>query len=262
MKYGVCLGYNQHDRIEFAAKCGFDYVEVGFSAMTEASDADYAAFREVLARCGIPCETANGFLPGHLPTTGDRVDFDALRAFLEKGMARAQELGIEVVVFGSSASRNLTAGTSYRRGVVQLIDFLRELAGPIAARHGVRIAIEPLCPAESNIINRVKEGVLLASASGCENVGGLGDLYHAAVAGEGGDELRDVAGSLFHTHISNPALDTDRPRRYPSSPAEYDYADFIRGAIDAGCPRCSIEAGCDDFALEAPRALAVLRGIV
>ena len=261
MKFGVCLGYNQHDRIEIAAKCGFDYMEVGFAGMTEAGDEEFAAFRDTLIRCGIPCESANGFLPGHLPTTGDNVDFDALRAFIDKGMQRAKEIGIQVVVFGSSGSRNLQNGTSYRRGAAQLVNFLREVAGPVAAKYGIRIAIEPLRPAESNIINRVKEGLILAAASGCENVGGLGDLYHMAVADETGAELRDCAGSIFHTHIANPALDTPNPRRYPSDPAEYDYADFIRGAIDAGCPRCSIEAGCDDFAVEAPRALAVLRGI-
>lgn len=262
MKFGVCLGYNQHDRIEIAARCGFDYMEVGFAGMTEASDEEFSAFRDTLARCGIPCESANGFLPGNLPTTGDHVDFAALEAFIDKGMRRAKEIGIEVVVFGSSASRNLTAGTSYRRGAAQLVDFLREVAGPVAARYGIRIAIEPLRPAESNIINRVKEGVILASASGCENVGGLGDLYHMAVAGETGAEIRDCSGAIFHTHIANPALNTPNPRRYPSDPSEFDYADFISAAIEAGCPRCSIEAGCSDFALEAPRALEVLRGTV
>ena len=262
MKFGVCLGHDQHDRIEIAAKCGFDYMEVGFAGMTEAGDEAFAAFRDTLARCGIPCESANGFLPGHLPSTGDHVDFAALEAFIDKGMRRAREIGIEVVVFGSSASRNLTGGTSYRRGAAQLIDFLREVAGPVAARYGIRIAIEPLCPAESNIINRVKEGLILAAASGCENVGALGDLYHMAVAGETGAELRDVSGGLFHTHISNPALGTSNPRRYPSDPSEYDYADFISSAALAGCPRCSIEAGCGDFAAEAPRALAVLRSCV
>ena len=259
MKFGVCIGYDQHERIEFAAKCGFDYVEVGFAAMTEAGDEAFEAFKAVLARAGIPCESANGFLPGSLPVVGDHVDEDALRAFLEKGMARAKEIGMQVVVFGSGAARSLPEGVSYRRGAAQIMHFLRTLAGPIAEKYGVRIAIEPLRPAESNIINRVKEGVLLAAASGCENVGGLGDLYHMAVAGETGADLRDVAGALFHTHVSNPALGTDKPRRYPADPAEYDYADFLRGAADAGCPRCSIEAGYDDFELEAPRALKALK---
>lgn len=260
MKFGVCIGYDQHEQISIAAQCGFDYVEIGFASMTEASDEAYAAFREVLVRTGIPCESANGFLPGYLPTTGDCVDFDALRAFLEKGMRRAQEIGIKVVVFGSSGSRNLSEGVSYRRGLCQLIEFLRDVAGPIAAKYGVSIAIEPLRPAESNIINRVKEGAVLAAASGCENVGGLGDLYHMAVIGDSSEELRELRGCLFHTHIANPALGTPNPRRYPASPAEFDYAAFIRAAEFAGCPRCSIEASYDDFAAEAPKALAVLRG--
>lgn len=261
MKFGVCIGHNQLDRIEIAAKCGFDYVETGFAGMTEASEEEFAAFKETLARCGISCESANGFLPGNLPTTGDDVDFDALRAFIDKGMQRAKEIGIEVVVFGSSGSRNLREGTSYRRGIAQLVDFLREVAGPVAAKYGIRIAIEPLRPAESNVIQRVKEGMILAAASGCENVGALGDLYHMAVAGETGAEFDALHGDVFHTHIANPALDTDNPRRYPADASEYDYAGFIRAAEAAGCPRCSIEAGCADFASDAPKALAVLRGL-
>ena len=260
MKFGVCIGHNQLDKIEIAAKCGFDYVETGFAGMTDASDEEFAAFKETLVRCGISCESANGFLPGRLPTTGDHVDFAALEAFIEKGMQRAKEVGIQVVVFGSSASRNLQEGTSYRRGAAQLVDFLREVAGPVAAKYGIRIAIEPLRPAESNIINRVKEGMLLAAASGCENVGALGDLYHMAVAGETGAEFDALVGDVFHTHIANPALGTDNPRRYPADASEYDYADFIRHAEAAGCPRCSIEAGYSDFAADAPKALAVLRG--
>ena len=260
MKFGVCIGHEQHDHIEFAAKCGFDYIEVGFASLTEASDEAFAAFKAALARCGIPCESANGFLPGNLPTTGDHVDFAALEVFIDKGMQRAKEVGIEVVVFGSSGSRNLRDGTTYRRGAAQLVEFLREVAGPAAAKYGIRIAIEPLRPTESNIINRVKEGMLLASASGCENVGALGDLYHMAVAGETGAEFDALHGDVFHTHIANPALDTDNPRRYPADASEYDYAGFIRAAEAAGCPRCSIEAGYSDFEVDAPKALAVLRG--
>ena len=104
--------------------------------------------------------------------------------------------------------------------------------------------------------------MLLAAASGCENVGALGDLYHMAVAGETGAEFDALTGDVFHTHISNPAIGSSNPRRYPSDPSEYDYASFIRHASAAGCTRCSIEAGCSDFASDAPKALSVLRSCV
>lgn len=261
MKYGICVGINQLDRIKIAAECGFDYVEAGFAALTQADDAAYAAFKQALTDNNISCEAANGFLPGTLRVTGDNVDSDAVRAFVEKGMQRAKEVGIQVVVFGSSGARNLDENTSYYKGIQQLIAFLREIAGPVAAKYGVRIAVEPLCPQESNIINGVKEGVILAAAADQENVGGLGDLYHMAIIGDNGDDIRAVKGNLYHTHIASPGLNSGKRRWYPADPAEYDYKDFLDAVEYAGCPRCSVEAGCDDFAVEAPKALAVLRSV-
>lgn len=259
MKYGICIGIDKLDWVCIAAESGADYVEANFTQLAQADEETYAAFKNALEGNMIACEAANGFVPGTLPTTGEDVDDEALKAFVEKGMQRAQELGIRVVVFGSGASRSLKEGTGYRRGFEQLAKFLREIAGPVAEKYGISIAIEPLCPAESNIINTVKEGVMLAAASGRTNVSGLGDLYHMAIIGDTGDDLRALRGSILHTHISNPALNEVRRRRYPADVTEYDYADFIAAAEYAGCPRCSIEAGCEDFLSEAPRAIAVLR---
>jgi len=259
MKFGVCIG-TDIERVKTAAACGYDYVETSFAAMTQLSDEDFLAFRDALKDNGISCETANGFLPGTLKVTGDSVDCEALSAFIEKGMQRAKELGIEVVVFGSGAARSLDENTSFRKGFAQITEFLKNIAGPIAAKYGISIAIEPLRMAESNIINRVKEGVMLASASGCDNVGGLGDLFHMVVGGDTAEDIRALRGSLLHTHISNPAFEP-RTRWYPLDADEYDYKGFIEAVEYAGCPRCSIEAGCDDFAATAPITLKVLRSL-
>lgn len=261
MKYGVCLGMGQLDRIRTAAECGFDYVEIGFAELERADVAAVKALQDVLAETGLACEAANGFIPGDIPLTGEHVDESQIRAHVETGMRRAKELGIQVVVFGSGGARSLDENTSFRRGFAQLAEFLGKIAGPIAAQYGIRIAVEPLRPQESNIINRVKEGVMLAAASGSENVGGLGDLFHMASVNDDVENLCDLKGCIFHCHIANPALNTEKPRVYPSDPAEYDYRSFVRAAESAGCPRCSIEAGCGDFDNEALKALAVLRSI-
>lgn len=261
MKYGICVGMDQLNRIQVAAQCGYDYIEANFTAMTQADEATFAAFKEALAENNIPCEAANCFLPGNIRLTGPEADLASARAHIEKGMKRADELGIRVIVFGSGGARKVPEGTPFREAFEQLIVFLREVAGPIAAQYGISIAVEPLCPQETNIINRVKEGAMLAAASGCENVGGLGDLFHMAIIGDDGAELRALKGCLMHTHIANPALNTPKQRWYPADPAEYDYADFIRAAEYAGSPRCSVEGTCSDFETEAPKALETLRAI-
>lgn len=262
MRYGVCVSMSQPEKIRIAAECGFDYVEIAFAELARADEAAFETLRAVLGETGMPCEAANGFIPGDIRLTGDKVDGEKARAHVETGMRRAKELGIQVVVFGSGAARSLDEETSFRRGFAQLAEFLGKIAGPVAERYGIRIAVEPLRPEESNIINRVKEGVMLAAASGCGSVGGLGDLFHMASVGDDVGELDALKGCIFHSHIANPALDTACPRRYPSVPEEYDYGSFIRAMERAGCLRCSVEAGCDDFAVEAPKAIAVLRSVI
>lgn len=261
MKYGVCLSADQADRIRFAAECGFDYVELNFTELARMGDGDFENLRGVLDECGVSCEAANCFVPGDIRLTGADVDPEAACAHVEIGMKRAAELGIRVVVFGSGGVRSLDESTSFRDGFLQLAGFLGKIAGPIAAKYGICVAVEPLRKQESNIINRVKEGVMLAAASGCENVGGLGDLYHMATVGDSMDELRDLKGCIIHSHIANPALNTANPRRYPADPAEYPYGDFISAIQSTGCLRCSIEANCDDFEKDAPAALKFLRSL-
>ena len=112
----------------------------------------------------------------------------------------------------------------------------------------------------SDITLSFAAGVMLAAASGCENVGGLGDLFHRVVGGDTAEDIRALRGSLLHTHISNPAFEP-RTRWYPLDASEYDYKGFIEAVGYAGCPRCSIEAGCDDFAATAPITLKLLRSL-
>lgn len=261
MKYGICVGMDQLDRIRIAAQSGFDYIEANFTAMTQADEKTYTAFHSALLENSIACEVANCFLPGNIHLTGPDIDHALVRSHVEKGMKRAHELGIRIVVFGSGGARKIPEGTSFRRGFEQLADFLREIAGPIAAQYDISIAIEPLCPQETNIINRVKEAAMLSAASGCENVGALGDLYHMAVIGDDGAELRALKGCILHTHIASPALGSPKQRWFPADINEYDYADFIRAAEFAGCPRCSVEGSCSDFDTEAPLALQTLKAI-
>ena len=112
MKYGICVGMEQLDRIRIAAQSGYDYIEANFAAMTQADEGIYEAFKSALIENSIPCEAANGFLPGTIRLTGPDITLESARAHVEKGMKRAHELGIKVIVFGSGVARKLPEGTS------------------------------------------------------------------------------------------------------------------------------------------------------
>ena len=53
-----------------------------------------------------------------------------------------------------------------------IVDFLKEIAGPLAASHGITVTIEPLC--DCNVITTVKEGAILAA---------MADMPRSAVHG-------------------------------------------------------------------------------
>lgn len=261
MRYGVCIGLDNSDKIKIAAGCGFDYIECGFGTLAKCSDEEFELYKNVLNENNIKVDAANGFLPGELKVCGDKVDCDALAAYIEKGMKRGAEIGLQTVVFGSGGARSLPEGWAYSEGFLQLAEFLRDIAGPIAQKYGVRIVMEPLRRKECNIINTVKEGVMLAACSGRENVGGLADLFHMVEEGDLNEDIKALKGSLWHAHISNPAKRENANRIYPLSINEFDYKAFIDALEYAGCERCSIEAACFDFEKEAPVAAQLLKNI-
>lgn len=257
MKIGVCCGM---DRAETAAEIGFDYVELNFGSLTRADDEKYNDFLTLIREKNIKCEAANCFFPGEYRITGENIDYDKIDAYLKKGFARAGEVGIKTVVMGSGAARSLPEGYPYKNGVNDIINVVKNYVAPIAAEYGIDFVFEPLCKAESNIINTIKEGAMLASAINLPNVGTLGDIYHMYVEGDTYDDVRELKGILRHAHISNPVSDHPEHKRiYMKSDSEFDYKGFFEALEYAGCQRVSIEASTDNFSEDAKTAYEVLK---
>jgi sugar phosphate isomerase/epimerase len=256
MKIGVCGGF---DRIAIAAECGFDYIEANFKDLTVASEEKFYKFNEELVKCGIACEAANCFLPGEMKVTGNQVDYIALEKYLKAGFARASETGIKMVVMGSGGARSISEDCTYQKAVNQIIYFVHEFAGPIAAEHKIDFVFEPLRKAESNIINTIKEGAMLAAAVNLPNVGTLGDIFHMHIEGDTYDDIRDLKGIFRHAHISNPVSDHPEINRiFMKNPDEYDYKGFFDALKFIGCERVSIEAGTKNFAEDAREAIKIM----
>lgn len=253
MRFGFCVG-DDCERVAIAAAVGADYVETGFETLAREDGSRYEAFAEALASHGIRCESANCFIPGSMKVTGGNIDYDALRQYVARGMSRGQAIGLKTVVFGSGGARSVPEGYPFTEAFRQLSYFLREIAGPLAERHGINVVVEPLC--DCNIISTAKEGAMLAAAADRPNVFGLVDLYHMYKMHDQIGNIRDLKGVIKHAHIAEPS-----GRRYPLSADEYDYKAFIDALEYAGCPRCSVEARCDDFASEAPVTMKLLRSL-
>lgn len=255
MRYGICIG-DDVAKISVAKAIGYDYVESSFSLLANEETEKFNSFGRELARVGIGCESVNCFLPSQLPVIGPNVDYDSLTSYVERGMRHGKELGVKVVVFGSSGARKIPEGWTYKEAVGQILRFLTEVAGPLAAQNGIIVTIEPLRLAECNFINRVREGAAIASAAGLDSVRSLADLFHMVQIGDTDEDVLAVGDVLRHAHIAEPSR-----RVYPADPAEYDYGSFIRALEAVGCPRCSLEAGVSDFEREGRIACELFKSL-
>lgn len=259
MKIGVCRGVDAPENVYIAKEAGFDYIECGFHGLSTCEDGVFEAFKKALADTGLRCEAANGFIPRDMKVLGEEKDEARLRAYIENGMRRGSEVGLETVVFGSGKARDLPDGMDFAEGFRQLGEFLRDIACPIAAKYGVTVVTEPLRADESTIIHTLTEGVMLGVLSGAENAAGLADIYHMLGCGDDNDTVRSLKGAIKHGHISNPVGKDGIKRIYPAASDEFDYKGFLDALSFAGCERCSVEASTSDFAKDAFPAARVLK---
>lgn len=256
MRYGMCMGLDSPENIKVAKNAGYDYIECNFGALSRRDDEVFNKFKLTLLENDIKCEAANCFMPGDLPIIGNDYTSEAYVNHVENGMRRGSEIGLKTVVFGSGGARRVPDGVSFAEGFRQLGDFLNRVVSPIAEKYGITVVIEPLRTNETNIIHSVTEGVMLAAMSGKDNIAGLADLYHVVGAGDTNDDIRLLKGSIKHAHLANPT-----GRRFPKSAEEFDYQSFIDALTYAGCERCSVEAGYDDYTTEAVETANFLKSI-
>ncbi len=244
IKIGVCCG---PDSFRTAKECGFDYVEVNFRVFTM-NDGEYEKILAAKDAVGIPVEAANCFLPGELPVSGPDIDYEGLRAFLEKGFERAHRLGISTVVFGSGGARPIPEGYTYSGAAKDIIRVTKRYIAPAAAKYGIEVAFEPLAYNESDTINSIAEGCALAAAVDEKNISCIADLYHMYCVGDTYEELRKLGSAVTHGHLANPTVNKNGIKRYyPLDINEYDYEGFFSALISCGVERVSLEARTDDF---------------
>lgn len=212
MQLGICCGIGL---LAEARAAGFDFAEIPTAALLPGEDeAAFARIREAVTAISLPIAACNCFLPGHLKVTGPAVDIAAVRAHMDTVLRRAAALGARVMVFGSGAARRAPDGFPLARARGQLLEAIR-LAGELAARYDMTLALEPLEARECNLLNLVNEGVRLLAEVHHPHVGLLADSYHMAAAGEPFFNLLTAGGQLTHVHIDMPNLAAGTPHYFP-----------------------------------------------
>jgi sugar phosphate isomerase/epimerase len=115
------------------------------------------------------------------------------------------------------------------------------------------VCIEPLNRGESNVLNDVEEGAVLAQGAGHTRVRVLADLYHLVLEAEPMTHLLEASTWISHVHVA------DTHRRAPGQ-GSYPYQAFFSALHEIDYDeRCSVECHWDDLPTECGPALEYLQ---
>ena len=260
MRFGICgsMVARQPDGsgaeiVEQVRELGYDYIELSLAHLAALPEDEFAALRRRVQSSGLACEACNNFFPRAVRLTGAEVSWDQVREYTRRAVGRAAGLGVQVIVFGSSAAKNVPAGFPFYLAWQQIVTTLRIAASEVKPL-GITIAIEPLNRQESNIVNSVAEGLALMQRVNRPEVRLLADYYHMALEQEDPAILLQAGPDLRHVHFARVAG--------RSFPLEVDdgFQPFFTALRAAGYNgRVSVESFSNDFYREAARALEVLQ---
>jgi sugar phosphate isomerase/epimerase len=171
-----------------ARELGFDAIELFAPSPTAVPQAD---LRKLLDDHGLKLAavgTGAGWVMHHLHLTGsDKTQRDRAQSFIRSMIDFGGPLGAPAII-GSMQGR-WADGISRPQALEYLSAALVGL-GEHAKQYGVPLIYEPLNRYETNLINRVEDGVVLLKPLATKNVVLLADLFHMNI------EEADIAAAL------------------------------------------------------------------
>jgi sugar phosphate isomerase/epimerase len=169
MKFAICneifQGWNLDDTLAFAARTGYDAVELApftiANHVTEIGAVERRRIRDSAARAGIALSGIHWVLvktEGLYLTHPDAAVRARTASYFCELVAFCADLGGRFIVVGSPKQRNLLEGISFSQGRLWGLEVFRD-AVKRAEDCGVTICFEPLAPAETNFINTAADAI-------------------------------------------------------------------------------------------------------
>lgn len=219
LKVGVCTR-----DVAGAAKYSFDYIEPAAAEIAAMSEDQFGEYSDTVLHSPLRCHAFNSFIRRpDLKVVGPEVPTSVLGDYLEMCLPRCRRLGASVVVWGSAGSRNVPEGFLRERAQDQIAAFLK-MAGEIARRSSIIIAIEPLRRQESNILNTGAEALEMVRRVKHPNVRMIIDYFHLREENEDPRIMETAKREIVHLHFANP-----HGRQWPHVLSEDDhYTAFFR----------------------------------
>jgi sugar phosphate isomerase/epimerase len=179
-----------------------DYLQVD-SRSTQAADNALARIRSAPA----PVTSLCGFMPdpevNGLMVVGPTANPARLRAYVTRLFDTMQRAGIDVIGYGSGASRWSPPGYDMDRALDQVSEFL-QMCDEIGRPRGVRVALEPYNRDDANLLNTVAEALNFVQQVDRPNCKLMADFFHMQLNGEAMEELIAAGPYLIHAHIAEP----------------------------------------------------------
>jgi D-psicose/D-tagatose/L-ribulose 3-epimerase len=249
----LSIGYCTSDLAK-AKTAGFDYAEIGIRDFVKLSDEEFAALAAAHDAAALPTSAGFTFLPADLKVVGPAVDRPRVLAYVKKALERSERLGVHIIVFGAPDARRAPDGFSKDEAFTQLVRLGKEIA-PLAAKHGITIAAEAICSAQTNMINTTAETMAWVDAVGHPNFQFMVDLYHLVQQGEDPALLRKAHPHIAYAKIANP-----QGRVFPMPTDSYAYGPYLKVLRELGYQGAlGMETPPLDFEKEGPKAIAFLR---
>lgn len=166
--------------------------------------------------------------PGDVRLSDPEASLDPVRDYLDQALPAVASVAVPGarIVFGSGTARTVPPGvdpTLARRRFAHVVTETRDRA----AAHGLRIELEPLRRAETNLLHTVGETVAFLDEHRVHGVGIVADLFHVMAAGEPFAQLARHVDRIGHVHVS----DVDRR---PIGAHGFPWREFLRTLTDAG----------------------------
>lgn len=254
MRFGFCTGIENAEAIKAA---GYDYIELNLSALAKLPDETVREYAATLKGLDMRAETYNVIYSGQMIVGENALPEQELRDYTHRALERAALLGGEIIVYGSSAARNIPEGFSREKACEQFCNAAR-LTGDVASQYGLTVVLEALNTKETNFIHTIAEGYEIMKKVDHPDVRILADLYHVCQMNEGFEDIIRTGKDLRHVHVAEPVC-----RTVPSMDDAFDYTTFAEALRSMGYDaRISIEArleGEPDFSAAAKRGLQVLK---
>jgi len=185
------------------------------------SDQQFEEYLLSIKELQVPLYACNLFIPGDLKVVGPNVDEQAVLAYVEVVLQRAQKANLKMIIWGSGGSRGIPDGFDRAKAKEKFVTIAKKI-GALAANYNITLAFESLNRTECNFINTVKEALEIVRAIDHKNIRLCVDLYHMAKEVETAEVIVSAKEYVVYCEVA------EKEGRTPPGVQGDDFSEYLK----------------------------------